>query len=227
MINDTNLIRQIKDFEDTEKYTREQFINFINSIAVLQDFFKSSVNQFKEYQQQHPDLIKKFVNDYYIPNDWIRRFPQYPISERKIIDELINCQLHIFYALSIADKNNWYTLSQKSDLTDFWLCDMYIKDDKDLRPKLIDYIIKFASEKQKEINLIEKKVKCPLKPEEIQVLKLRKILSPNRYEDIAEHLETKSSKSGISQMFIRIKNKLGANSPDEAVAKYEKLYEEL
>ncbi len=72
-----------------------------------------------------------------------------------------------------------------------------------------------------------KKNKPGFTDEEIEILRLRKNLPNNTYKNIGANMSTKLSESNITQKFMKIKNILGANSPDEAVAKFEKAYYSL
>lgn len=69
--------------------------------------------------------------------------------------------------------------------------------------------------------------KCLLTNEEIQILRLRKILYPNRYKDIGQNLTPNLTESNVAQKFLTIKNKLGVNSPDTAVSIFEQTYYSL
>ena len=69
-----------------------------------------------------------------------------------------------------------------------------------------------------------KSLNCPLTEEEIQILKLRKNLSDNTYRNIGQNLTPKLTVGNITQKFSTIKNKLGVNSPDNAVNKFEENY---
>ena len=69
-----------------------------------------------------------------------------------------------------------------------------------------------------------KSLNCPLTEEEIQILKLRKDLSDNTYRNIGQNLTPKLTVGNITQKFSTIKNKLGVNSPDNAVNKFEENY---
>ncbi len=93
-----------------------------------------------------------------------------------------------------------------------------------LQPKKdFDINIKASNHKYND-NSSLKTNNCPLTKEEIQILSLRKTLPSNKYKDIGQKLNPKLTEGNVSQKFLSIKNKLGANSPDEAVAIFERNY---
>lgn len=63
--------------------------------------------------------------------------------------------------------------------------------------------------------------------EEINVLKLRKKESPNTFKDIGNKMVPSLSECRVKQISMNIRNKLSAQTIDEAVRKYEENFEKL
>lgn len=124
-----------------------------------------------------------------------------------------------FYQLNDSDLNSLFPSSK------YYLANVLLLRSS-LKLILIFLILSFSNCQNIERPKTEKTLcmDCPLTPEEINILKLRKTLPDNRFVAIGQNLNPNISQSNVAQKSLSIRNKLGVKTIDEAVRIFENKY---
>lgn len=226
-------IKSIQYFDD--EYSQL----FIKAITEL-------LGDLKDFKYKFPlfihELTNKMIN---IPRslktDQFIRFDQYQLNKRKIhtelsseiLKKLIDDSIVILMELqapSLIDEQGERVLINLVDDN---------HSQKGIQQSLNDMVLKLLEEKEKEKgnNGIADNPACSpkengnqnhsLNTEELEILKLRKHLLENTLENIGLKMNPKIKKNSMKQHSKNLRNKLGANTIDEAVRIFEDKFYKL